>query len=387
MSSWHGAGGTLAVDPGLVTLDDLLAGDVVGDEVNEVSLRSRQDLLEGFQYQCVDEQVVHRGEVRSECHVVQIGVCLGGSEGCIHEFLVTGRIRGGPGFELLLEVLELRHGEDVSKPARSAVAEERNVAVAQTEDVGAASRSGIVDQTRDLAFSEVVSSAVRTELGDFFGEVLHAFGFEDEIKTGSERVVGTIISGVERVFAARSPVAWDSQCLADLGGCPLGHGFGSKNAVHMACFLHASLAAACTGRSAGDNGLDERPAGPLVHDRVLRDVHLEQGHGTLDVHTHRSRIDMGGGNHHAANRRAVSGVSVGIEHHIGDTWSHARVDGLLEAGFVEAIADGAGSDHGDGFSCIVGKWNEAGGFAGFMDGFHDCWWVRSCGGASHRADR
>ena len=72
------------------------------------------------------------------------------------------------------------------------------------------------------------------ELGDFFGEVLHAFGFEDEIKTGAERVVGTIISGVERVFAARSPVAWDSQCLADLGGSPLGHGFRSKNAVYMA---------------------------------------------------------------------------------------------------------------------------------------------------------
>mgnify|MGYP006157093483 CR=1 FL=1 len=71
---------------------------------------------------------------------------------------------------------------------------------------------------------------------------------------------------------------------------------------------------------------------------------------------------MGGGNHHAANRRAVSGVSVGIKHHIGDTWSHARVDGLLEAGFIEVITDRVGSDHGDRFPGIARKWQETKGF-------------------------
>ena len=181
------------------------------------------------------------------------------------------------------------------------------------------------------------------------------------------------MTAVGRVLATRRPLRRDAERFANLLRGPFGHGEHAEIAVDLARLLDRALAAAGAGRGALDDGVDERAAHRLVGDRVLRDVELEQRHRALDVHPDRAGIDMGRRDHHAADRRAVSGVSVGIEYHIGDTRSHARVDGLLEAGFVEAIADGVGSDHGDGFSRIVGKWDEAGGFAGFMDGFHDCW--------------
>ena len=43
---------------------------------------------------------------------------------------------------------------------------------------------------------------------------------------------------------------------------------------------------------------------------------------------------------------------------------------MLEAGFVEGVADGIGGDDGDGFSFVVRKGDEAEGVVGFVDGGH-----------------
>lgn len=79
---------------------------------------------------------------------------------------------------------------------------------------------------------------------------------------------------------------------------------------------------------------------------------------------------MGGRNHDAPDRSTVTGMSVRIEDYIGHAWSHTRVDGLLEAGFIEVVTDRIGSDHGDRFPGIARERQEAEGFVGFMDGVH-----------------
>ena len=46
----------------------------MADEVNQFSLCSWQDLLKGFKHERIDEQMIHRGEVRPERHIIEIGV-------------------------------------------------------------------------------------------------------------------------------------------------------------------------------------------------------------------------------------------------------------------------------------------------------------------------
>ncbi len=63
-----------------VVIDNFLARNVVADEIHQLPRRSRDDLLERFEHQRVDQQVIDRREVRAERHVVQVRVRFGGAE-------------------------------------------------------------------------------------------------------------------------------------------------------------------------------------------------------------------------------------------------------------------------------------------------------------------
>ena len=95
-----------------------------------------KDFLERFEHERVDEQVVHRGEVRAERHVVEVGVGLGRAERRVDQLLVVAGQRDVPVGELLLQRAELAARQVVAEAARAAVREERDRAVAQAEDLG-----------------------------------------------------------------------------------------------------------------------------------------------------------------------------------------------------------------------------------------------------------
>jgi hypothetical protein len=77
--------------------------------------------------------VVHRCEVRTERHVVEISVGLGCAKRCIHQFLVTARQRDVPSGELVLERAELSARQRVTKATRTAVRQETDTALTQAE--------------------------------------------------------------------------------------------------------------------------------------------------------------------------------------------------------------------------------------------------------------
>lgn len=68
-------------------------------------------------------------------------------------------------------------------------------------------------------------------------------------------------------------------------------------------------------------------------------------------------------NEHATHRRAVAGVSVGIEHQVGHARRAARVECLLDALRIERIANRGGANHRDRFALVARRGNETGGFA------------------------
>ena len=76
-------------------------------------------------------------------------------------------------------------------------------------------------------------------------------------------------------------------------------------------------------------------------------IDLQQAHRALDVDADRARIDVRRRNQHAADRRAVAAVRIGIEHQVGHARREPRVDRLLQAEFVERAANRLGADHGD----------------------------------------
>ena len=70
VSAREGPSGSLAMYPAELLVDHLLSRNVMADEIDELSIHSRQYFLKCLQNQRVDQQVIHGGEVRSQCHVV-----------------------------------------------------------------------------------------------------------------------------------------------------------------------------------------------------------------------------------------------------------------------------------------------------------------------------
>ena len=61
-----GAGCAFAMHPSGAIVDDLLAGDVVRDEIDQISFNAWNDLLEGFEHQRVDQKMIDGGEIRAQ---------------------------------------------------------------------------------------------------------------------------------------------------------------------------------------------------------------------------------------------------------------------------------------------------------------------------------
>ena len=90
--------------------------------------------LKRLEHQRVDQQVIDRGEVRTERHVVEVGVRLGRAERRIDQLLVVARQRNVPLGELVLQRSELAGRQIVADAARAAVRQKRDPAVDQAED-------------------------------------------------------------------------------------------------------------------------------------------------------------------------------------------------------------------------------------------------------------
>ncbi len=312
--------------------------------------------------------MVHGGEVRAEGHVIEIGVGLGGSERGIDELFVFGRKSEAPGAEEAFQGLELALGEDVPESARSAVAEEGDMIVPQAEDFGGAAHVGVVGELDDLALTEVVSATVGAELGHFIFKAGEAVEGTHFIQTLVECGDVSIVAEVGAVFATLRPLGRDAEGLAHAAARAFGANLHAEIGGHAAGFFRLALPTACTGRRALNDGVDEATADGFVDDLIGGDVHLEQRHGALDVHADGSWINVRRRDHHAAHRRSVTAVRIGIEHEIGHARRGARVQRLLDAGRVKARANRLRPDDGDGFTGVVAGWEDGFGFAGDVEG-------------------
>ncbi len=368
VAAGEGSRGAFAVDPSELVVHDFLTCDVVADEIHELPFRAGKHFLEGFKHECIDEQVVHGGEVRPERHVIEIGVGLGCAERGIDELFVLGRKRQAPGAEEAFQGLELALREDVSKPARSAVAEERDVIVPQAEDLGGAAHFGVVGELHDLALTEVVSATVGAELGHFVfkaGEAVEGTHFVEALV---ERGDISIVAEVGAVFATLRPLGRDAEGFAHAAARAFGANLHAEIGGDAAGLFRLALTAARASRRALDDGVDEATADGFVDDFIGGDVHLEQRHGAFDVHADGSWINVRRRDHHAAHRRSVTAVRIGIEHEIGHARRGARVERLLNAGWVKAGTDRFRPDDGDGLPRVVAGWEDGFGFAGDVEG-------------------
>jgi hypothetical protein len=109
------AGRTLAVHPRGLFVHDLLASDVVADEVHKLANCAGQNFLKRVEDHCVDQHVIDRGEVRAQRHVVKIAIRMCSAEGSIDELLVVTRQGDAPRAEHLMERAELAGCELVAK--------------------------------------------------------------------------------------------------------------------------------------------------------------------------------------------------------------------------------------------------------------------------------
>ena len=178
----------------------------------------------------------------------------------------------------------------------------------------------------------------------------------------------SIVAEVGAVFATQRPLGRDAEGFAHAAARAFGAHLHAEIGGHTTGLFRLALTAARASRRAGHDGVDEPTTDGFVDDLFGGNVHLEQRHGALDVHADRPWINVRRRNHHAAHRRSVTAVCVGIEHEIGHARRGARVERLLNAGRVKASADCLRPDDGDGLSGVVTRREDGFGFAGDVEG-------------------
>ena len=245
---------------------------------------------------------------------------------------------------------------------------DRNATSPSTRPKTSAARAStvVVADVHDFAFAKMVAAAVGTELPD--------------LGCRSWRIVRQQLLQPQRrapVVSSWPTCAESSQRLAHSGGMP-------------SCFAHAARRsfdehslAECPRSRRRDFGTFRwpRPAPVGVRSqmalisarRVGRSsiasagrFELQQAHRALDVDADRARIDVRRRDQHAADRRTVAAVGVGIQHQIGHARREPRVDRLLQAQFVERAANRLGADDGDRLVLAAGR-QDRGRFAGGDD--------------------
>jgi hypothetical protein len=264
VAAGEGTRGPFAVNPGELVIDDFLTRDVVADEVHELAGRSWQHFLEGLQHERIDEHVVHGGEVRPERHVIEIRVRFGRSERGIDELFVFGRKRQAPGAEEAFQRLELALREDVPEPARSAVAQEGDVIVPQTENFGRGAHRGIIGELHDLALTEVVSTPVGAELHHLVFKAREAVEGTHLVQTLVERGDVSVVAEVGAVFATLRPLGRDAEGFAHAAARAFGANLHAEIGGHAAGLFRLALTTARAGRRAGHDGVDEATTDRLV---------------------------------------------------------------------------------------------------------------------------
>ena len=337
----------LAVDPRRLVGDDLAAGDVVAQKIHKLPLDTGKHLAEGLENEGVDEEVVERGEVGAEGHVVEIGVGLGRSQRRVDEFLVAPGKRDVPAREALLEIAKLTGGKRMPQPTRSAVGQERHLTVSEPEDVGRAPGAGVIGHVDHLTLAEVIAAAVGAELGDLRREVVDAAPIEMTLEAGPKGAARAIVAVVVGILAARCPFRRDAEVGADFLRGPFDEEPPPAVGRHHTPLLHMPLPAAGAGGDPVTDGRDQRPADGLVGDRLLRKIELEQAHRALDVDPDGPGIDVRRRDEDTADRGPIAAVAVGIEDEVSDSRGKTGIDRLLEANGVERRADRRRADHGD----------------------------------------
>ena len=218
---------------------------------------------------------------------------------------------------MCLERFELSLGEVVSEPTRSAVGEEGDLAVLESEGLGGLlGGRGFVDG-HFLCFSEMVAASVRSQLLGLAEEARVVASVKHFRETFFERGDGSIVGEVGGVFAAIRPFGWDAEGFAHFFRGALGGGHFTEIHVDVATVFHRARSFTGSGGSSVADGLDELTSDAFVGDFLVIDVELEEGHGAFDIDADGAGVDVSGRGHDATDGRAVADVGIGVEDHVG----------------------------------------------------------------------
>ena len=367
MSTGEGTGCAFSVHPLGDAVDNLFSRDVMADEIHELTFAPGEDFLEGLENELIDEEMIHRREVRTESHVIEVGVSLGSSERRVNELLVSGGIRDFPLFEMSLEGFELTLGQVVSESTRSAVRQERDLTVLETEGFGSTLGGGVLLHGDFFSLSEVVSATIGSELLGL-GEEAVGVAFTEHLgETIFESGNASIVPEVRGVLTSFRPVGGDSKCFANFLRSALGHRFLAEFSIDLAAFFHGTGSLSGSGGSSVTDGLDEITSNPGIGDLVVIDIELQEGHRAFDVDSDRAGVDVGGRSHHASDGSAVSEVGIGVEDNLGHSGCGLAVLNLGQCSVAESFSDGFVTDHRDGLSPGVVSRDEGGGRTGDVD--------------------
>ena len=92
--------------------------------------------------------------------------------------------------------------------------EETHATIAQTIYLPRTTSSLIVEQSHHFAFTEMIATAIRTELAHFFEEVGELICAQP-IKTKRECALRVIMTQMRRIFATLRLIRWNAECVQD----------------------------------------------------------------------------------------------------------------------------------------------------------------------------
>src|SRR5579863_7980748 len=96
-------------------------------------------------------------------------------------------------------------------------------------------RAVVVGHVHDLAFAEMVSTAVRTKLRHLVAEIRKQPRFKVPPQAVAQRIVRVVVAEVCSVFTAQGPVGGNSKLLADRFRSPLDECLFADVDIDMPC--------------------------------------------------------------------------------------------------------------------------------------------------------
>ncbi len=151
---------SFAMHPGRRVIDDLLAGDVVRNEINQFAFHARNDLLERFQHQRIDQQMIDRRKIGPQRHVVDIRIRLARAQRRIHQLAIIARQRNRPLRKLFLQIAKLSLGQQIAKPARPAMRQKSHVPIHQPKNLRCPTCFIALAYADDLRLAKMIAAAV-----------------------------------------------------------------------------------------------------------------------------------------------------------------------------------------------------------------------------------